>query len=62
MHSTFGAFRSLEALHELTEEENQAGWEVAEKADEYRVRFKRPKQVRRNDPMLPNSINPYRTL
>jgi hypothetical protein len=45
----------------LIEEESQAGWEMIEKFDENRVRFKRPRSARVNDVNLPSYIDPYRT-
>ena len=61
VRSTFGAFRKPQALQSLIEEEAQAGWEMVEKFDEYRVRFKRPVRARNNDAMLPGYYDPYRT-
>ena len=61
MRSTFGAFRKPQVLQALIEEEAQAGWEMVEKFDEYRVRFKRPVRARNNDAMLPDYYDPYRT-
>ena len=61
VRSTFGAFRKPEVLRTLVEEESQAGWELLEKFDDYRVRFKRPINARKNDIMLPDYIDPYRT-
>jgi hypothetical protein len=61
VRSTFGAFRKPHVLQSLIEEEAQAGWEMVEKFDEYRVRFKRPRSSRMNDGMLPDYLDPYRT-
>jgi len=61
VRSTFGAFRKPQVLKSLLEEEAQAGWEMVEKFDEYRVRFKRPKGAKENDGMLPDYVDPYRT-
>ena len=61
VRSTFGAFRKNEILQALIEEEAQAGWEMIEKFDDYRVRFKRPIQERKRDQLLPVYIDPYRT-
>lgn len=61
VRSTFGSFRRPQMLQDLIEEESQAGWEMIEKFDEYRVRFKRPRSARRNDVNLPSYIDPYRT-
>jgi hypothetical protein len=61
VRSTFGAFSKPQVLNSLIEEEAQAGWEMVEKFDEYRVRFKRPSSSRKNDAMLPDYVDPYRT-
>jgi hypothetical protein len=61
VRSTFGAFRKPQVLQALIEEEAQAGWEMVEKFDEYRVRFKRSTRARINDAMLPDYYDPYRT-
>jgi 1,4-alpha-glucan branching enzyme len=37
------------------------GWELLEKLDDGRVRFKRPVSARRRDGMLPRGVDPYRT-
>ncbi len=59
--SDSGAFRKPEVLETLIEEEAQASWEMVEKFDNSRVRFKRPKTARKRDPMLPDYVDPYRT-
>ena len=61
VRSTFGAFRKSQVLQTLIEEEAQAGWEMVEKFDEYRVRFKRHRSARKKDAMLPEYIDPYST-
>ena len=61
VRSTFGAFRKPQALQSLIEEEAQAGWEMVEKFDEYRVRFIRARSAGMNDPGLPSYYDPYRT-
>ncbi len=61
VRSTFGAFRKPHVLQALIEEEAQAGWEMVEKFDENRVRFKRPANARKRDGMLPDYVDPYRT-
>ena len=55
-------FRKPEVFASLLEEESMAGWELVEKLDNQRVRFKRPHDARRRDEMLPPYIDPYRTL
>ncbi len=61
VRSASGAFRKPEVLETLIEEEALAGWEMVEKFDNSRVRFKRPKTARKRDPMLPDYVDPYRT-
>jgi hypothetical protein len=61
VRSTFGAFRKPHVLQMLIEEEAQAGWEMVEKFDENRVRFKRQTNARKRDEMLPDYVDPYRT-
>jgi len=61
VRSTFGSFRKPHVLQSLIEEEAQAGWEMVEKFDENRVRFKRPRSARMNDGTLPGYVDPYRT-
>lgn len=58
-HSTFGRFRNAEVISRLMEEEAQNGWEMVEKFDDYRIRFKR-----RTDKRALHSgggVDPYRT-
>jgi hypothetical protein len=57
-YSTY--FKKYENLKRVCDEEAQAGWEMVEKFDDYRVRFKRPTAKRRNDQFL-QGIDPYRT-
>ncbi|MBW8011679.1 MAG: hypothetical protein FVQ83_10640 [Chloroflexi bacterium] len=54
-------FRKPEVFESLLEEESMAGWELVEKLDNQRVRFKRPRDARRRDDMLPPGMGPYRT-
>ena len=61
VRSDSGVFRKPEALQALMDEEAMAGWEILEKLDDGRVRFKRPKSARNNDFSLPPGIDPYRT-
>ena len=55
-----GYFKKPDNLRRVCEEEAKAGWELVEKFDEYRVRFKRPVEKRRDDQFL-QGIDPYRT-
>ena len=45
----------------LSEEEAIASWQLVEKFDKNRVRFKRPTSAQKRDAMLPPGVNPYRT-
>ncbi len=59
VRSNTGKFRNLEAVNRLCQEEAQAGWEMLEKFDDQRIRFKRRTEKRSMDAHLPN--DPYRT-
>jgi hypothetical protein len=52
-------FKDAESVRRLCEEEAQAGWEMIEKFDDYRIRFKRRVDKRSNDTYL--NVDPYRT-
>jgi hypothetical protein len=56
-------FKSAETIRVLCAEEAQAGWEMVEKFDDSRIRFKRRTDMRAKDQYLPaGSVDPYRTL
>lgn len=55
------AFHRPEIFQALLEEEALSGWEMVEKLDDQRVRFKRRRELRRKDAALPPGIDPYRT-
>ena len=55
-----GVFRRPAALNQLVEEEARAGWQLVEKFDNSRVRFKRPRSARQRDAQLPPGVDPYR--
>lgn len=61
VRSEIGSFRKPENLRRLVQEESIAGWELLEKLDDRRVRFKRPLDARRRDINLPPGYDPYRT-
>jgi len=61
VRSDSSAFRKPDVLAELIEEEALSGWEMLEKFDNKRVRFRRPIEARKRDPMLPDYVDPYRT-
>jgi hypothetical protein len=56
-----GIFSKPAEFNKLIQEEARAGWELLEKFDNQRVRFKRPISARARDGLLPASVNPYRT-
>ncbi|UCD62707.1 MAG: hypothetical protein JSW34_08035 [Candidatus Zixiibacteriota bacterium] len=51
-------FRSYDEVRKLCEEEARAGWELVEKFDDSRIRFKRKIEHRARDRYL--DIDPYR--
>lgn len=59
VRSATGAFGKREVVEKLRQEESQAGWEMVEKFDNNRIRFKRRVDRRSNDHLLP--FDPYRT-
>ncbi len=61
VRSSTDAFRKPEIFQRVVEEETLAGWQLLEKLDNGRLRFKRPARARRRDAMLPEGIDPYRT-
>ena len=61
VRSETGAFRRPEVFQMLLQEEAIAGWELVEKLDDRRVRFKRPASARRRDATLPPGVDPYRS-
>jgi len=52
-------FANRRAVQQLCDEEAKAGWELVEKFDDYRIRFKRRVDQRHNDQFL--NTDPYRT-
>jgi len=54
-----GRFNDNEYVQRLRREEARAGWEMLEKFDDYRIRFKRKTDNRPNDRFL--KFDPYRT-
>jgi hypothetical protein len=53
-------FRDPEIVRQLCDEESKAGWEMLEKFDDSRIRFKRRIEARSGDQH--REIDPYRTL
>jgi hypothetical protein len=60
IRSQTGSFRKQAALQKVMEEEARAGWQLVEKFDNSRVRFKRPRSARQRDAQLPAGVDPYR--
>lgn len=61
VRSVTNDFKKPGTFRQLIEEEALSGWELLEKLDDGRVRFKRPTSQRRKDTMLPPTVDPYRT-
>jgi len=61
VRSAFGAFRNPEKLRRLCEEEARSGWEMMEKFDDHRIRFKRRTDRRSSDQYLEQNVDPYRS-
>ncbi|MBN1964462.1 MAG: hypothetical protein JW910_07435 [Anaerolineae bacterium] len=61
VRSATGAFSSRRTFERLVTEESEAGWELLEKLDDKRVRFKRHTSARLKDYLLPEEVDPYRT-
>jgi len=59
VRSSTRKFRKREFVQRVREEESRAGWEMLEKFDDYRIRFKRRVEQRAEDHHL--EIDPYRT-
>jgi len=52
-------FRDYATVQSICQEEARSGWELVEKFDDYRLRFKRRVERRSNDHL--QQIDPYRT-
>ena len=59
VRSNIGQFRNYKRVQEVCAEEAKAGWELVEKFDDNRIRFKRRIEKRSNDQFL--NTDPYRT-
>ncbi|MEW5923066.1 MAG: hypothetical protein AB1746_03680 [Candidatus Zixiibacteriota bacterium] len=59
MRSNLGSFSKYEKVKKVCDEEAKAGWELVEKFDQYRLRFKRRVEMRAKDQYL--DFDPYRT-
>lgn len=61
LRSALGEFGKPEVFSRAVETERMGGWELVEKFDDERVRFRRPIAARTKDTMLPAGYDPYRT-
>ncbi len=61
VRSDSNAFRKPEVLQDLIAEESISEWEMLEKLDDNRVRFKRSTSAKNDDFNLPPGIDPYRS-
>lgn len=61
VRSATSAFKDPRVFQTLLDEEALASWELLEKLDDGRVRFKRPTSSRKRDAVLPPGVDPYRT-
>ncbi|MCW5875314.1 MAG: hypothetical protein KIS85_00400 [Anaerolineales bacterium] len=61
LRSHTNQFRNPQALQRAITEERQGDWELLEKFDESRVRFRRPISARQQDASRPQGYDPYRT-
>ncbi len=59
VRSASGKFKNRETVEKVRREESEAGWELVEKFDNNRMRFKRRIENRSKDQYL--KIDPYRT-
>lgn len=59
VRSDLGRFRNYEIVQRLCQQEARAGWEMVEKFDSSRIRFKRRVEKRSQDQHL--DFDPYRT-
>jgi hypothetical protein len=61
VRANYGVFGKPAEFNKLIQGEARAGWEMVEKFDNQRVRFKRPINARERDGQLPPDVDPYRT-
>ncbi len=61
VRATDQRFRDPVVLQQLMDDESIAGWQMLEKLDNNRVRFKRRISESRSDYLLPSDVDPYRT-
>ena len=61
VRSASGVFKDPLALSRTVEEERLGSWDLLDKFDNERLRFRRPVAARERDGNLPLGYNPYRT-
>lgn len=61
VRSATGAFSNPETVAQLRQQEALGGWQLVEKFDNNRMRFKRPAAAAKRDADLPDFYDPYRT-
>jgi hypothetical protein len=59
VRSALGRYSNYQAMQKVCQEEAESGWELVEKFDNYRLRFKRRVERRSNDHLA--RLDPYRT-
>ena len=59
VRSMSGRFKNPDTIRKICEEEARSGWEMLEKFDDSRIRFKRRVDKRRSDGQ--QGVDPYRT-
>ena len=59
VRSISGRFKNPDTIRKICEEEARSGWEMLEKFDDSRIRFKRRVDKRRSDGQ--QGVDPYRT-
>ena len=62
VRNNLNQFRDPAVLDMVRQEEALGGWQLLEKLDDGRLRFKRPASAARRDDRLPTGYDPYNTL
>ncbi|MEX1247408.1 MAG: hypothetical protein WEA61_02900 [Anaerolineales bacterium] len=60
MRSATGSFTNPQVLQSVVQQESLGSWDLLEKFDDGRLRFRRPVAARNNDGNLPRGYDPYR--
>ena len=61
LRSVTNQFKKPQVLQQVLQEERLGDWELVEKFDDGRLRFKRPTAARSKDQVRPRGYDPYRT-